>query len=45
MPKAFMNASFEDGLLNFAPRLRDGSNPSLATGAPTYSTTLYISET
>jgi hypothetical protein len=43
MPMAFMNASFEDGITNFAPRLRDGSNPSVVAGVATYSTTLYIS--
>lgn len=43
LPKAFMNASFEDGLSNFAPRLRQSSSSSVATATATYSTTLYIS--
>ena len=43
MPKAFMNASFGDGLKNFSPRLRDGAaSPGTATG--TYSTTLFITK-
>ncbi|HWW16060.1 MAG TPA: hypothetical protein VN310_15470 [Candidatus Dormibacteraeota bacterium] len=43
MPKAFMHASFEDGLKSFSPRLRVG-----ATGptnpAATFSATLYIAK-
>jgi len=43
MPKAFMNASFEDGLKNFSPRLQDGAaGPAVA--AATYSTVLHISK-
>ena len=41
MPKVFMNASFEDGLKNFSPRLRDG----VAGGAvATYAATLHIAK-
>jgi len=44
MPKAFMNASFEDGLKHFAPRLRDGA-AGAAPAAATYSATLHIAKT
>jgi hypothetical protein len=44
MPKAFMNASFEDGLKNFLPRLRDGA-AGAATKVATYSATLHIAKT
>jgi hypothetical protein len=43
MPKAFMNASFEDGLKNFSPRLRAAA--SGPTHAPsTFSATLYVAK-
>jgi hypothetical protein len=43
LPKAFMHASFEDGLKHFAPRLQDGV---AAPGAvsQTYSATLHIAK-
>lgn len=42
LPKAFMHSSFEDGLKNFTPRLRDGvAAVAIAGGA--YSTPLQIS--
>jgi hypothetical protein len=41
LPKAFMHASFEDGLKNFTPRLRDGVAPVAVPGG-TYSTPLHI---
>lgn len=41
LPKAFMNSSFEDGLKNFAVRLRDGDDP-ISTTPGTYSTPLCI---
>lgn len=41
MPRAFMNASFENGLKNFSPRLRDGAG-SAATTTATYSATLFV---
>jgi len=45
MPKAFMNASFQDGLKNFSPRLqRATGGVTIAAAAITYSTTLYISK-
>jgi hypothetical protein len=45
MPKAFMNASFQDGLKNFSPRLQEtASDMNIAAAAATYSTTLYISK-
>jgi hypothetical protein len=43
VPKAFMNSSFEDGVANFSPRLREGATPSSTTTVATFSTTLYIS--
>jgi hypothetical protein len=43
MPKAFMRASFEDGLKNFSPRLQDGA-PSPTVEAAKYSTVLHISK-
>ncbi len=46
MPKAFMNASFQDGLNNFSPRLRTAvGGIAIAAAAATYSTVLYISKT
>jgi len=41
MPKAFMNASFADGLKNFSPRLRDGA-ASATTATGTYSAILSV---
>ncbi len=41
LPKAFMNASFEDGLRTFTPRLQDGE--ALVIGTGTYSATLGLS--
>jgi hypothetical protein len=43
MPQAFMNASFEDGLKNFSPRLREGV-AGAATAVATYSATLHIAK-
>jgi hypothetical protein len=43
MPKPFMNASFQDGLNNFSPRLKiQTGGLSIHAAAATYSTTLYI---
>jgi hypothetical protein len=42
LPKAFMHASFEDGLKDFTPRLRDGV-AAVAVAVGTYSTPLQIS--
>jgi hypothetical protein len=42
MPKAFMNASFEDGLKNFLPRLQDGT--AVPVGTTAYSATLFIAK-
>lgn len=46
MPKVFMNASFEDGLKNFSPRLREQSADrfSIAASSATYLTPLHISK-
>lgn len=45
MPRAFMNASFQDGLRNFSPRLQDApASLAIAAAAATYSTTLHISK-
>ncbi len=45
MPKAFMNASFQDGLKNFLPRLQNATGGvAIAAAAATYSTALYISK-
>lgn len=45
MPKAFMNASFQDGLKNFSPRLKiQVGGLSINAAAATYSTTLYITK-
>jgi hypothetical protein len=45
MPKAFMNASFQDGLKNFSPRLKiQVGGLSIQAVAATYSTTLYITK-
>lgn len=43
VPKAFMHASFGDGLKNFSPRLRDGTG-SAATTTATYSATLFVAK-
>ena len=43
MPKAFMNASFENGLKNFSPRLRNGAAPTV-TSTAAYSATLFIAK-
>ncbi len=43
LPKAFMHASFEDGLKHFAPRLHDGAGSS-AGGTTTFSSRLYITK-
>ena len=40
LPKAFMHASFEDGLNNFTPRIQDGEAVEVAAG--TYNTPLNI---
>jgi len=42
-PKAFMHASFEDGLKNFTPRLQAGV-PAVSASSGTYSTPLLISK-
>ena len=45
MPRAFMHASFEDGLKSFSPRLRrEKSGQTIAAATETYSTTLHISK-
>jgi hypothetical protein len=45
MPKAFMNASFQDGLKNFSPRLQaETGGTTIAAAVATYSMTLYISK-
>src|SRR6266404_61274 len=45
MPRAFMNASFQDGLKNFSPRLQSArGGVTIAAATATYSTTLYISK-
>jgi hypothetical protein len=45
IPKVFMNASFQDGLRNFSPRLQSApAGLSIAAAAATYSTTLHISK-
>jgi hypothetical protein len=43
MPKPFVNASFENGLKKFSPRLRTGAGEA-AVAAATFSTPLYISK-
>jgi hypothetical protein len=42
LPAAFQNASFEDGLMKFAPRLMDGAAPGMSEAAPSYSSRLTI---
>jgi len=45
IPKAFKNASFEDGLLNFSSRLKEEvAGISVTAGVPTFRSTLYISK-
>lgn len=45
LPKAFMNASFQDGLKNFSPRLQlQTEGICIEAGAATYSTPLSISK-